>query len=98
MRDEKLLSLEDAVRKMTSLAAQRLGLRDRGSLREGNWADIVILDPSRVADRATFESPHQYPVGIEYVLVNGVVVIQRGEHTGARPGRVVYGPGRKEVS
>lgn len=95
VREEKLLRLEDAVRKMTSLPAQRLGVRDRGTLRAGNWADIVIFDPDRVIDRATFANPHQYPVGIEYVLVNGKVVIEKGNHTGAHPGRVVYGPGRK---
>lgn len=95
VREVKLLRLEDAVRKMTSLPAARLGLRDRGTLREGNWADIVIFDPDRIIDRATFENPHQYPVGIEYVLVNGKVVIDKGQHTGVHPGRVLYGPGRK---
>lgn len=95
VREERILRLEDAVRKMTSLPALRLGLRDRGILRTGNWADVVIFDPARVADRATFENPHQYPVGIEYVLVNGKVVIEKGKHTGAHPGRVIYGPGRR---
>ncbi len=95
VREEKLLRLEDAVRKMTSLPAQRLGLRDRGVIREGQWADIVIFDPDRVADRATFDDPHQYPIGIEYVLVNGKVVVEKGQHTGARPGRVIFGPGRR---
>jgi N-acyl-D-aspartate/D-glutamate deacylase len=95
VRDEKVLKLEDAVRKMTSLGAQQLGIRDRGLLREGKFADIVVFDPDRVADRATFAQPHQYPVGIEYVIVNGGVVIEKGKHTGARPGKIVYGPGRK---
>jgi N-acyl-D-amino-acid deacylase len=94
VREEHVLRLEDAVRKMTSLAAQRLGLRDRGTLREGNWADVVIFDPATIIDNATFEDPHRYPTGIEYVIVNGTIVVQHGEHTGARPGRVVYGPGR----
>ncbi len=94
VREEQLLTLEEAVRKMTSLAAQRLGLQDRGLVREGHWADLVVFDPTRVADTATFENPHQYPRGIEYVLVNGQVVIRRGEHTGARPGRVLFGAGR----
>jgi N-acyl-D-aspartate/D-glutamate deacylase len=98
VREEKVLRLEDAVRKMTSLAAQRLGLRDRGVLREGSWADIVIFDPATIVDRATFEDPHQYPSGIEYVLVNGSVVVRHGQHTGARPGRVLYGPGRRETA
>ena len=94
-REEKVLTLEDAVRKMTSLPAQVLGLRDRGLLREGYWADIVILDPDTVADMATYENPKQYPKGIDYVLVNGTVVIDQGGHTGARPGRVIYGPGKR---
>ena len=93
-RDEKVLTLEDAVRKMTSLPAQVLGLKDRGLLREGYWADVVLFDPDTVADQATYDDPKQYPKGIDYVLVNGAVVIDNGHHTGARPGKVVYGPGR----
>ncbi|HWP60656.1 MAG TPA: D-aminoacylase [Candidatus Acidoferrales bacterium] len=93
-RDERVLALEDAVRKMTSLPAQVLRLRDRGLIREGYWADLVVFDPGTVADTATYDSPKQYPRGVDYVLVNGVVVIDGGEHTGARPGRVVYGPGK----
>ena len=91
--DEKVIRLEDAVRKMTSMPAQVLGLKDRGQLREGYWGDIVIFDPDRVADIATYENPKQYPKGIDYVLVNGAVVIDNGQHTAARPGKVVYGPG-----
>jgi dihydroorotase/N-acyl-D-amino-acid deacylase len=94
-REERVLTLEDAVRKMTSLPAQVLRLSDRGLLKEGYWADIVIFDPDSVADTATYESPKQYPRGVDYVLVNGAVVIDSGEHTGARPGNVVYGPGKK---
>ena len=93
VRDLKVLSLEDAIRKMTSLGAQRLGLRDRGFLREGYWADVVVFDPERVADKATFEDPKQYPEGIAYVLVNGTVVLENGTHTGARPGHVLRGRG-----
>jgi len=93
-RDEKVLTLEDAVRKMTSLPAQVLGLQDRGLLRQGFWADVVIFDPDIVADTATYENPKQYPKGIPYVLVNGTIVIDKGHHTGARPGKVVYGPGK----
>ena len=93
VRDEKVLTLEEAVRRMTSLSAQRLGLKDRGLLREGYWADVVVFDPSRIIDRATFSSPKQYPDGINYVLVNGRVVIDRGNHTGERPGVVLRGPG-----
>jgi N-acyl-D-aspartate/D-glutamate deacylase len=92
-REEKVLTLEDAVRKMTSMPAQVLGLKDRGLLREGFWADVVIVDPDRVADTATYDNPKQYPKGIDYVLVNGAVVIENGHHTGARSGKVVYGPG-----
>ena len=94
VRQERVLTLEDAIRKMTSLPAQVLGLRDRGVLREGCWADLVAFDPDTVADTATYERPQQYPQGIPYVLVNGELVIDRGEHTGRRPGRVVYGPGK----
>jgi len=93
VRDEKVLTLEDAVRRMTSLAAQRLGLKDRGLLREGYWADVVVFDPSRIRDTATFASPKQYPEGINYVLVNGRVVIDQGNHTGMRPGMALRGPG-----
>ncbi|MBI2221952.1 MAG: D-aminoacylase [Acidobacteria bacterium] len=96
VRELGILSLEDAIRKMTSLAAQRLGLRDRGLLREGFWADIVVFDPRRVIDRATFEDPKQYSVGIEYVLVNGTLVVDRGGHTGALPGKVLRKPRRSE--
>lgn len=93
-RDEKVLTLEDAVRKMTSMPAQVLGLKDRGLLREGCWGDVVIFDPDTVADTATYDDPKQYPKGIPHVLVNGTVVIDNGHHTGARPGRVIYGPGK----
>jgi N-acyl-D-amino-acid deacylase len=95
VRDEKVLTLEDAVRRMTSLAAQRLGLKDRGLLREGYWADVVVFDPGRVRDTATFASPKQYPEGINFVLVNGRVVIDKGNHTGERPGMALRGPGYK---
>jgi len=96
----KILTLEEAVRKMTSLPAQRLGLRDRGLLKEGMWADAVVFDPERVSDMAPYpgpanRKPHNYPEGIPYVIVNGVVVIDRGEHTGALPGKVLRGAGYK---
>ena len=98
VRDEHVLTLADAVRKMTSLPANILGLRDRGVLRPEMAADIVIFNPETVADRATFESPHQYATGIEYVLVNGVLTIDRGEHTGARAGQILLGPGKQAES
>jgi len=93
-RDEKTLTLEDAIRKMASLPAQVLGLKDRGLIREGYWADLVVVDPDVVADTATYDDPKQYPKGIDYVLVNGAIVIDEGNHTGARPGKVIYGPGK----
>ena len=87
VREVGLLRLEDAVRKMSSIPAQRLGLADRGILRDGMKADVVIFDPDKVTAKATFDNPKQYPEGIEYVLVNGDVVIDEGSHTGALPGR-----------
>jgi N-acyl-D-amino-acid deacylase len=89
VRELGLLRLEEAVRKMTSLPAWRLGLQDRGILREGMRADLVLFDADTVIDNATFTAPHQYPTGIEWVLVNGVPVVKKGEHTGARPGAVL---------
>jgi N-acyl-D-amino-acid deacylase len=94
VREKHVLTLPDAIRKMTSLAAQILGFTDRGLLRPGLAADITLFDPATVQDKATFENPMQYPVGIPYVIVNGVVVIDHGLHTGARPGRVLYGRGK----
>jgi dihydroorotase/N-acyl-D-amino-acid deacylase len=89
VREKKVLSLEEAVRKMTSFPAARMHLTDRGLLREGMKADIAVFDPATVSDRATFEQPHQYAVGVSYVLVNGEVVLADGTVTGARPGRVL---------
>jgi len=93
VRDQKLMPLEFAVRKMTSLAAQRVGLSGRGLVKPGMFGDITIFNPATVIDRATFEQPHQPSVGIEYVLVNGQVVISKGQLTSARPGRGLRGPG-----
>ena len=94
VREEKVLTLEDAVRKMTSLPAQTLRLKDRGLLKEGYWADVVVFDPSTVSDPATYENPQQYAKGVPFVLVNGTIVVDNGNHTGARPGKVIYGPGK----
>jgi sugar lactone lactonase YvrE len=88
-RDHGLLRLEDAVRKMTSLSAAKIGIRDRGLLREGLFADITVFDEKRIADRSTYEEPFQYSEGIEYVIVNGQVVLDRGNHTGTRPGHAL---------
>jgi N-acyl-D-amino-acid deacylase len=92
VRDEPLLTLQDAMRKMTSFPAQRFGLHDRGVLRPGAWADIVVFDLDRVRDRATGLYPHQYPEGIDCVLVNGLPVVYEGEHTGSLPGQVLRKP------
>jgi dihydroorotase/N-acyl-D-amino-acid deacylase len=92
-RDLKLFPLEFAVRKMTSLAAQRVGLADRGLVKPGMYADVTIFNPATVIDRATFEQPHQTSVGIEYVFVNGQLVLKKGQITSARPGRGLRGPG-----
>ncbi|NLY50807.1 MAG: amidohydrolase family protein, partial [Firmicutes bacterium] len=89
-REQGVLTLEEAVRKMTSAPANRLGLADRGLLKEGMVADITVFDPEEVIDMATFDKPHQYPQGIPYVIVNGRVVIDAGEHTGVRAGRVLH--------
>jgi len=89
VREEKVITLEEAIRKMTSLPAATLNLPDRGAIAPGKWADLVIFDPATVADKATFEQPFQYPVGIDTVIVNGQVVLDNGTHTNARPGKVL---------
>lgn len=89
VREEKVLKLQEAVRKMTSFPAQKLGLRNRGLIKEGMWADITIFNPDKIIDKATFTNPHQYPRGIEYVIVNGKIVIEKGEHTNEMPGKVL---------
>jgi N-acyl-D-amino-acid deacylase len=94
VRERKLLSLPEAIKKVTSQPAAKLGLKDRGSLKEGHFADIVVFDPETIADKATFIDPHQYPEGIDYVLVNGTTVIDHGKHTEKLPGKVLYGPGK----
>ncbi len=95
VREQHTLPLPAAIRKMTSLAARQLKIANRGMLKEGYFADIVVFDPNTVIDRATFEKPHQYPVGINTVIVNGAVTVRNGQHTGARAGRALFGPGRK---
>jgi dihydroorotase/N-acyl-D-amino-acid deacylase len=93
VREERVLALEDAIRKMSSAVATRLSIGDRGVLKEGFYADVVVFDPETVTDRATFEAPHVLSTGIEHVFVNGIAVVRGGTHTGAKPGRVVRGPG-----
>ncbi|MBL8221816.1 MAG: amidohydrolase family protein, partial [Bryobacterales bacterium] len=91
VRDEKVITLEEAIRKMTSANAAKIRVYDRGLLRAGMAADITVFDPAKVIDHATFEKPHQYATGIEYVVVNGTVVLEKGKHTGARPGQILKG-------
>ncbi len=96
VRDEKLVTLQEAVRRLTSLPAANLKIKKRGSIKVGYFADLAIFDPAKVQDHATFEKPKQYSTGMVHVFVNGVQVLQNGEHTGAKPGRTVRGPGYKE--
>jgi N-acyl-D-amino-acid deacylase len=95
VREEKIIPLEEAIRRMTSLPAENLKLDRRGRLKVGYFADVVVFDPAKVQDHATYERPHQYATGVIHVFVNGVPVLRNGEHTGATPGRVVRGPGYK---
>jgi N-acyl-D-amino-acid deacylase len=95
VREEKVLTLEEAIRKMTSANTAKVRVFDRGLLRPGQWADVTVFDPDTIIDKATFEQPHQYAVGVEDVLVNGELVLEKGNHTGKRPGRIVYGPGKQ---
>ena len=94
VRDEKAISLGEAIRRLSALPATNLGLDHRGFLREGMFADVVVFDPATIADRATFAQPHQYAVGMKHIFVNGVQVLKEGEHTGAEPGRALWGPGK----
>jgi N-acyl-D-amino-acid deacylase len=96
VRKEKLITWEEAIRRMTSLPAENLHIQKRGSLKVGYYADVVVLDTTTVQDHATFEDPHQYSTGVNQVFINGVQVLSDGEHTGAKPGRIVYGPGKKD--
>jgi N-acyl-D-amino-acid deacylase len=94
VRDEKVISMKEAIRRLSGLPATNLGLDHRGFLKEGMFADVVVFDPATISDRATFEKPHQYAVGVKQVFVNGVQVIKDGDHTGAKPGRALWGPGK----
>ena len=96
VREEKVLTLEEAVRKASSQNAAKIRLYDRGLLRPGMWADVAIFNPATISDNATYDNPYQYATGVEYVLVNGTVVIDKGRHTGARPGAILYGPGTRK--
>lgn len=94
VREEKVISLEEAIRRLTSLPATNLGLDRRGSLKAGYFADVVIFDPNTIADKATFDKPHQFAVGVRDVFVNGVAMLMKGEHTGKFSGRAIWGPGK----
>ena len=94
VREQKIISLEEAVKRMTGLPATNLGLDQRGYLKDGMFADVVVFDPKTIIDKATFEKPHQYAVGVKHVFVNGKQVLKDGEHTGAKPGRALWGPGK----
>jgi N-acyl-D-amino-acid deacylase len=94
VRDEKVISLSEAVRRLSGLPATNLELDHRGFLKPGMFADVVVFDPETIADRATFEKPHQYSIGVKHVFVNGVQVLKDGEHTGAKPGKALWGPGK----
>ena len=93
VKERKVLTLPDAIRKMTSWPATRMRLENRGIIKEGNWADVTIFDLATIDDRATYEHPTEYPSGIDWVLVNGVVTVDHGKHTGAKAGKILYGPG-----
>ncbi len=98
VREEHVLPLEDAIRKMTSAATRRLGVRDRGILQEGFFADIAVFNPDTVIDRSTYENPNQPSTGIEYIFVNGVSVVKAGKVTGAKPGVALRGPGYRNAN
>ena len=93
VREEKVIPLQEAIRRLTSLPAGNLKIKNRGTIAPGNFADIVVFDADKIQDHATFEKPMQYATGMVYVFVNGTMVLSKGEHTGATPGRVVRGPG-----
>jgi N-acyl-D-amino-acid deacylase len=95
VRDEKVIPMSEAIRRLSGLPATNLGLDHRGFIKEGMFADVVVFDSATIADRATFEKPHQYAVGVKHVFVNGAQVLKDGEHTGAKPGRALWGPGKK---
>jgi len=94
VREEKVITVAEAIRKLTGLPASNLGLDHRGLLKAGYFADVVVFDPKTIADKATYENPHQYAIGMKHVFVNGVPVLRDGEHTGAKPGRALWGPGK----
>jgi N-acyl-D-amino-acid deacylase len=97
VRDEQIISLPEAIRRITRLPADNLGLDRRGRIERGFFADLVVFDPRTIADRATWAEPHQYATGVRDVIVNGAAALRDGEFTGALPGRAIYGPGRRQT-
>ncbi|RMD93240.1 MAG: D-aminoacylase, partial [Calditrichaeota bacterium] len=95
VREEKIIPLEEAIRRLTSFPAHNLKIKKRGLLKQGYFADVVVFDPDKIIDHATYENPHQFATGVVHVFVNGIQVLKDGKHTGAKPGRVVRGPGWK---
>jgi N-acyl-D-amino-acid deacylase len=93
VREEKIITLQEAVHRMSSLPASNLKIKKRGTLKVGYYADVVVFDPVKIKDNATFENPHQYATGVEHVFVNGIQVLKNGEHTNEKPGRCIRGPG-----
>lgn len=96
VRDEKVIPLHTAIHKLTALPADNLRIKDRGMIKEGYFADVVVFDPATIQDNATYDRPHQYATGVKHVLVNGLAVLKDGEHTNARPGKIVWGPGKTQ--
>jgi len=94
VKNKKILTLEDAIRKMTSWPATRMGINDRGTLKAGMWADVVVFDYNTIEDTATYQHPFTYPKGIEYVIVNGIITINGTTHTGAKAGKIIWGKGK----
>ncbi len=94
VREEHLISLAEAIRRLSGLPAANIGLDERGIIRQGAFADLAIFDPTTISDRATYENPHQYAAGMRHVLINGIPVLKDGEHTGAKPGRALWGRGK----
>jgi N-acyl-D-aspartate/D-glutamate deacylase len=97
VRDEHVITMEEAIRKMTSANATKIHVYDRGLLRSGMWADVAVFDPATIIDNATYTKPHQYATGVKYVLVNGKLVLDRASHTGLRPGAILYGSGSSQA-
>jgi N-acyl-D-aspartate/D-glutamate deacylase len=95
VREEKVLTMEEAIRKMTSANAAKVKQFDRGLLRPGMAADVTVFNAATIIDHATYDKPHQYSTGVEYVIVNGKVVLDKGQHTGAKPGTILYGLGKQ---